>query len=97
MATTGLFHGLPARTTPGTGGIETMTRLLGCLFLILASAAAVVGAEDAKDPSTWTPVKITGRQAAPEFADITAWINSPPLKMSDLTSKVVVVHFMAFG
>jgi len=74
-----------------------MTRLLGCLFLVLGIAPALAADEDAKDPSTWTPIKIPGRQPAPEFADITAWINSPPLQISDLKKKVVVVHFLAFG
>ena len=54
------------------------------------------GADD-EDPSSWVPIEIRGRQRAPEFADITAWINSPPLKMSDQKRKVVVVHFLAFG
>ena len=74
-----------------------MTRLLGCLFLVLGITPALAADNDPKDPSTWTPVKIPGRQPAPEFADITAWLNSPPLKMSELKGKVVVVHFMAFG
>ena len=74
-----------------------MTRLLGCLFLVLGIAPVLAADEDAKDPSTWTPIKIPGRQPAPEFADITAWINSPPLQISDLKKKVVVVHFLAFG
>lgn len=74
-----------------------MTRLLSCLLLVLAIAPARAADEDAKDPSTWTPIKISGRQPAPEFAGITAWLNSPPLKMSELKGKVVVVHFLAFG
>ncbi len=78
-------------------GIAHMARFLGCLFLVLGIASAFAADEDATDPITWTPVRIAGQQRAPEFADITAWINSPPLKMSDLKGKVVVVHFMAFG
>ena len=74
-----------------------MIRFLTCLFLVLGIPSALAADDDAKDPSTWTPVKIPGRQPAPEFADITAWLNSPPLKMSELKGKVVVVHFMAFG
>jgi hypothetical protein len=76
---------------------KEMVRLIGCLFLVLIIAPVFAADEDGKDPSTWTPIRIPGRQRAPEFADITAWINSPPLKMSDLKGKVVVVHFMAFG
>ena len=71
--------------------------LMGCLFLVLIIAPVFAADEDGKDPSTWTPIRIRGRQRAPEFADIKAWINSPPLKMRDLKGKVVVVHFMAFG
>ncbi len=73
------------------------TRLLGCLLLGTALTPALAGGDNPKDPSTWTPVKITGKQAAPEFADIAAWLNSEPLKMSKLKGKVVVVHFLAFG
>jgi hypothetical protein len=74
-----------------------MTRLTGCLFLVLIIPSAFAADEGGKDPSTWTPIRIPGEQRAPEFADVTAWINSSPLKMSDLKGKVVVVHFLAFG
>ena len=30
---------------------------------------------------------------APEFRDVTRWINSDPLSMSKLRGKVVLVHF----
>jgi hypothetical protein len=75
-----------------------MTRFLGCLFLAAAMTPALAADNDAKDdPSAWTPIKIPGRQPAPEFADVTDWINSRPLKIGYLKGKVVVVHFMAFG
>jgi hypothetical protein len=74
-----------------------MRRLSLGLFLVLAIPMAHVVAKSAEDPSTWRPVKIPGRQKAPEFADITAWVNSPPLTMAKLKGKVVVVHFLAFG
>jgi thiol-disulfide isomerase/thioredoxin len=35
--------------------------------------------------------------AAPELAQVDAWINSPPLKMSQLKGKVVAFHFWASG
>ena len=57
----------------------------------------VPAGEDGRDPSTWTPVRIAGEQPAPEFEDITAWLNSKPLTTAGLKGKVVVVHFMAFG
>ena len=37
------------------------------------------------------------RVAAPDFTKVTQWVNSKPLKLSDLRGKVVVVHFFAFG
>jgi len=52
---------------------------------------------DRDDPTRWTPIKIPGEQAAPEFADVAEWINSKPLTVAGLKGKVVVVHFMAFG
>jgi hypothetical protein len=70
---------------------------MSCLILALIITPASAAGEDDEDPSTWTPIQIPGRQRAPEFADITAWINSAPLKMSDQKGKVVVVHFLAFG
>jgi len=57
----------------------------------------LASANDKDDPTASTPVKIEGHQAAPEFEDITAWVNSKPLTMKNLKGKVVVVHFMAFG
>ena len=74
-----------------------MARLLGCLLLVLLLPAATPAGDDKDDPSTWTPLKIPGEQRAPEFKDITAWVNSKPLTMKGLKGKVVVVHFMAFG
>ena len=34
---------------------------------------------------------------APEFAKVTEWVNSKPLKLTELRGKVIVVHFFAFG
>jgi hypothetical protein len=75
-----------------------MIRFLGAVGMILAFAlGATGGGDDPKDPKNWTPVKIPGQQAMPEFADISEWVNSDPLAAKDLKGKVVVVHFMAFG
>src|SRR6516164_9799397 len=34
---------------------------------------------------------------APEFTEVTDWINSKPLKLADQKGKVVVVHFWTNG
>ena len=77
-----------------------MRRLLSSLLLLLVSLAVLKVFADSKDKdesSMATPVKIEGDPAAPEFDDVTAWVNSKPLTMKGLKDKVVVVHFMAFG
>src|SRR5260221_8742679 len=35
--------------------------------------------------------------AAPEFAKVTEWLNSKPLKIAELKGQVAVVHFWTFG
>ena len=37
------------------------------------------------------------RYKAPEFATETEWLHSPPLQLSSLRGKVVVIHYMAYG
>lgn len=77
-----------------------MKGLATCLLLIVAGLAVptiLSEGDDKDDPSTWTPAKIEGDQPAPEFEDITAWVNSKPLTIKGLKGKVVVIHFMAFG
>jgi hypothetical protein len=37
------------------------------------------------------------QMSAPEFTNVTAWLNSKPLKLADLKGQVVVVHFWTFG
>jgi hypothetical protein len=69
----------------------------GVLILPFVVTFADLGMQDPKDPKNWTPVKIPGSQRAPEFENITEWVNSPALTMHELKGKVVVVHFMAFG
>ena len=59
------------------------------LFGVGALSAVGGGPKDAKkdpkdDQSDREPVRIRGRQKAPEFADISAWINSEPLTMEKL-------------
>ncbi|HMP01350.1 MAG TPA: redoxin domain-containing protein [Gemmatales bacterium] len=78
-----------------------MTRWLLVLGMLVGGAATgwVAGhAQDQSDPKTWEPMVITGNQKAPEFVDVTEWLNtSKPIKWSDLRGKVVVVHFFAFA
>ena len=77
-----------------------MLRIPGCcLALGLALAAAGRGDDpaDPKDPKNWTAIPIAGKQKAPEFEDVSEWVNGPPLTMKGLKGQVVVVHFMAFG
>jgi hypothetical protein len=72
-----------------------MIRLLAfCLVFGSAFMAVQAGGED---PKNWTPIRIRGQQKAPEFEQISEWVNSPALTMKELKGKVVVVHFMAFG
>jgi thiol-disulfide isomerase/thioredoxin len=52
--------------------------------VILAIGAATAGGATAPTP-------------APEFAKVTAWLNSQPLKLADQKGKVVVVHFWTNG
>jgi hypothetical protein len=75
-----------------------MIRFIVCCFVLLSALTAVgSGGDDPKDPKNWRPVKIPGKQQAPEFEDISEWVNSPALTMKEFKGKVVVVHFMAFG
>jgi len=76
-----------------------MKRLLVMCCVSCAIPAMVIGGggEPTNDPASWTPIRIPGRQKAPEFEDVAEWINSEPRTMKDLKGKVIVVHFMAFG
>ena len=75
-----------------------MKRFVACCILLVSVLGPVgAGGDDPKDPKNWTPAKIPGKQKAPEFEDISEWVNSPELTMKELKGKVVVVHFMAFG
>ena len=73
-----------------------MQKCAGLLLIILTALPLSAGG-DKIDPKDWTPVKIPGRQKAPEFEDIETWLHSDPLEMAKLKGKVVVIHFMAFG
>jgi len=63
--------------------------VLGLSLWITASLASACRAQYLKKPGE-TP-------QAPEFRDVTQWLNSEPLLMSRLRGKVVVVHFWTNG
>jgi alkyl hydroperoxide reductase subunit AhpC len=72
--------------------------MFGRLVVAAALALSMVDGSGGQDPNYKPKVhEITGNQKAPEFEDIEAWINSKPLKFSELKGKVVVVHIYAYG
>jgi peroxiredoxin len=75
---------------------------LGLLVVLLAIPALSQGGglpqnKQRAYSSKLEPVKIQGQQQAPEFADISKWINSDPLTMQNLKGKVVAVHFLTYS
>ena len=45
----------------------------------------------------WPDQPTKGHGRAPEFKEVSEWLNTKPLHMRDLRGKVVVVHFWTFG
>ena len=64
-----------------------MKRLFGTA---LAAALLAGGAYGAQEPESM-------RIKAPELEGISDWLNTNPLKLSDLKGRVVVLHFWTFG
>jgi hypothetical protein len=64
-----------------------MKRLFGTA---LAAAVLALGACGAQEPASM-------RIKAPELEGISDWVNTKPLKLSDLKGRVVVLHFWTFG
>ena len=62
-----------------------VTALLAFVGL-LGTAGAQVDKQFAQD-----------RRKAPEFREVTEWLNSKPLTLEKLKGRVVVVHFLTFG
>jgi hypothetical protein len=64
-----------------------MKRLFGLGMAALLLAAGACGAQQ--------PASM--RIKAPELDGISNWVNTKPLKLSDLKGQVVVLHFWTFG
>jgi hypothetical protein len=64
-----------------------MSCLAAVMLAGVAGARMTGGAQQAARPGT----------VAPEFRDVSGWVNSKPLTMAELRGQVVVVHFWTFG
>ena len=64
-----------------------MKRLFGLALAAALLAPAGCGAQQ--------PVSL--RLKAPELEGVSDWVNTRPLKLSDLKGQVVVLHFWTFG
>ena len=56
----------------------------------VAGILLAAGACNAQQPAAM-------RTKAPELEGISDWVNTKPLKLSDLKGQVVVLHFWTFG
>jgi thiol-disulfide isomerase/thioredoxin len=66
--------------------------------IVLALGAASLNASalaEQRTPERVEVAEVTGQ--APNFKGINNWLNSPPLNMSDLRGKVVMVNFWTYG
>ena len=76
---------------------DMTTRSIALAAALLASVAATPSfAGDAMSPASLVRVAATSG-TAPEFAGLKNWMNSPPLRMSGLRGKVVLVDFWTYG
>jgi len=64
----------------------------GCLVLLTTASLLM-----AASPWAWAADIVKGPKAAPTFAGIAAWLNSPPLTMAGLRGHVVLVDFWAYS
>lgn len=69
--------------------------LLSVGLLALACAVFFLLRRPAAQAEADAPAEV--RQAAPEFARGTEWLQSKPLTLAALRGQVVVVHFWTFG
>jgi thiol-disulfide isomerase/thioredoxin len=66
------------------------------LLIGIGSVAAAVGILSAAAISTEGDVVTSAARMAPEFQNIDTWLNSEPLKLNELRSKVVLVDFWTY-
>ncbi|MBI3440378.1 MAG: cytochrome c biogenesis protein DipZ, partial [Proteobacteria bacterium] len=87
---------------------ETVRKAFG--GIMIAAVIFIASGADLQSLLTWEkPTSVPTTKAwrlekalerpypAPEFSGIDAWLNSPPLKMSDLKGKVVLVDFWTYS
>jgi thiol-disulfide isomerase/thioredoxin len=90
LVITGLDLRLQSAAATTSAGFEEAALAAG------QTSAPAAGVIDSS-PNTGLTVPLEDLGAAPEFAGITAWINSDPLTMASLRGKVVLVHFWTFA
>ena len=69
---------------------------LAIALMLGAAILSAARAEDRAAPSASVVIAEASAQA-PEFKGISNWLNSAPLRMSDLRGKVVMVNFWTYG
>ncbi len=65
--------------------------------VVLALAVLLTAAEFGPCAVHGEEMSVLDHTQAPEFTGISAWLNSPPLKMADLKGKVVLVQFWTYS
>jgi thiol-disulfide isomerase/thioredoxin len=69
--------------------IAVVVLVLAILLIVAEFGPSVLGGEQLRDSSD--------RRPAPEFSGISAWLNSPPLTVTGLRGKVVLVQFWTYS
>jgi thiol-disulfide isomerase/thioredoxin len=67
------------------------------LALIFGIWSAVGHGAGQESKAGSSPTADGNNRAAPEFTQVTDWVNSKPLKIADLHGKVTVIHFWTSG
>lgn len=71
-----------------------MHRRAVCFMFFTCALATPLLAQPGEKPRV---LELQNPAPAPEFAGIQTWLNSPPLKMSDLKGKAVALVFFAYS